>query len=61
MVDTIAKVLTVFVVVILALVLLNTVGGYVAEQIPGAGEMIHRIFHEIWNALHRVFQPGYQY
>jgi hypothetical protein len=61
MVDSVVKVLTFFMIVILILLLLNTVGDYVAAQIPEAAGAIRHILQEIWDALQRIVQPGYQH
>ncbi len=60
MVDSVAKILTVFLVVLLILLLLNTVGEYIAVQIPPAAEGLHHILQEIWRGLHGIVEPGYR-
>lgn len=61
MVDTAAKLLTIFMVVILALLLLGSVGGYVAAQIPPVVGTIGDILHELWTVFQRIVQAGYQH
>jgi len=60
MVDTSAKLLTIFMVVILTLVLLNSVGDYIAVQIPPMAGTIREILHELSTAFQRIIQHGYQ-
>ncbi|MGH3718844.1 MAG: hypothetical protein ACRDRI_08395 [Pseudonocardiaceae bacterium] len=60
-VDKAAKLLFIFMLVILVLLLLNLGGGYTAAHIPPVAEAIHDILHELWAALHRVIQAGYQH
>lgn len=61
MVDSIAKVLTIFVVVVLVVVLLNIVGDYITEYIPAVAGVIRQTLKEIWNALQRIVQAGYHH
>ena len=62
MTDAVVKVLTFFVVLILILLILNTVGDYIATQIPEAAEVTRRIFQSLWTGLQRIAQPaGYQH
>lgn len=62
MVDAVVKVLTFFVVLILILLILNSVGDYIAAQIPEAAEVTRRIFQALWNGLQRIAQPaGYHH
>lgn len=61
MVDTAAKLLTIFLVVILILLLLNLVGGHVAAQIPPVIGTIHNILHEFWTAFQRIIHPEYRH
>ena len=56
MVDAAVKVLTFFLVVILILLLLNWLGGFIAEQIPNAASVLHRIIQSLWNAGQSVTQ-----
>jgi hypothetical protein len=42
------------------LLLLNTVGDYIAVQVPPAAEALHHILQEIWRGLHGIVQPGYR-
>lgn len=59
MVDTAAKLLAIFMVVILALLLLNSTGDYIAAQIPPLAGTIRNILHELWTAFARIIHPGY--
>lgn len=61
MVDSLAKVLTFFVVVVLVILLLNLGGDYVTAHIPAASGVIRQTLEEIWNALQRIVQAGYQH
>ena len=61
MVDTAAKLLTIFMVVILALLLLSSVGGYVAAQIPPVTGAIGDILHGLGTAFQRIIQSGYRH
>ena len=54
MVDAVVKVLTFFVVVILVLIFLNTLGGFIATQIPNAALALRRILESLWNAAQGV-------
>jgi hypothetical protein len=54
MVDAVVKVLTFFVVVILVLILLNTLGGFIATQIPNAALAVRRIIESLWNSAQGV-------
>lgn len=56
MVDAVVKVLTFFVVVILVLVLLNTLGGFIAVEIPNAALALRRIIESLWNAAQDATQ-----
>jgi hypothetical protein len=56
MVDAAVKVLTFFLVVILILILLNTLGDYIAAQIPNAAWALRRIIEALWNALQDITQ-----
>lgn len=60
MLDTVASIVTVFVVVILVILLLNTTGDYVTAHIPAVSGLIRQTLQEIWNALQRIVQAGYQ-
>jgi hypothetical protein len=59
-VDKAAKLLAIFMVVILALALLNSAGDYIAAQIPPITGTIGEILHELGTAFHRIVQHGYQ-
>ena len=61
MVDTAAKLLAIFMVVILALLLLNSVGDYIATQVPPAIGTIGNILHELGIAFQRIVQSGYRH
>jgi hypothetical protein len=54
MVDAVVKVLTFFVVVILVLILLDTLGGFIATQIPNAALAVRRIIKSLWNSAQGV-------
>jgi hypothetical protein len=54
MVDPILKVLTFFAVVILILLLLNTLGGFIAAQIPNAVWALRRIIEALWNSMQDI-------
>jgi hypothetical protein len=56
MVDAVLKVLTFFVVVILILLLLNTLGGFIAAEIPDAVGALRRIIEALWNSLQDITQ-----
>ncbi|MGB8202235.1 MAG: hypothetical protein WCF33_21530 [Pseudonocardiaceae bacterium] len=60
MVDTAAKLLTIFMVAILTLLLLGSVGGYVAAGIPLVAGTIGDILHELLTAFQRIIQSGYR-
>jgi predicted PurR-regulated permease PerM len=57
MVDAAVKVLTFFLVLILILIILNTVGDYIATQIPNAASVLRRILDALWKALQNITQP----
>ena len=59
MVDAVVKVLTFFVVVILVLIFLNTLGGFIATQIPNAALALRRILESLWNAAQGATQHYY--
>jgi hypothetical protein len=56
MVDAVLKVLTFFAVVILILLLLNTLGGFIATQIPSAVWTLRRIIEALWTSLQDITQ-----
>lgn len=61
MLDTVASVVTVFVVIILIIFLLGATGDYVTPHIPAITGVIRQTIQEIWNALQRIVQAGYQH
>ena len=56
MVEPILRVLTFFAVVILILLLLNTLGGFIAAQIPDAVGGLRRIIDALWSSLQDITQ-----
>ena len=56
MVEPILKVLNFFAVVILILLLLNTLGGFIAAQIPNAAWGLRRIIEALWGSLQDITQ-----
>ncbi len=58
MVDSIMKVLTFFVIVILVLLLINLVGEYIAGLLPEAGQTISNILHSLWAGFQKIIHPG---
>lgn len=59
MVDSIVKVLTFVIIVILVILLLNLVGPWIADALPDAGGTIRDIFQGAWNGIQKIIQPGY--
>src|SRR5918911_5599234 len=59
MVEPILRVLTFFAVVILILLLLNTLGGFIAAQIPNAVWGLRRIIDALWSSLQDITQGGF--
>ena len=56
MAEPILRVLTFFAVVILVLLLLNTLGGFIAAQIPDAVWGLRHIIEALWNSLQDITQ-----
>jgi hypothetical protein len=59
MVDSIMKVLTFVVVVILVLLLLDLVGPWIGDELAPAGGQIRHIFEGAWDGIQKIIQPGY--
>jgi hypothetical protein len=54
MLDSIAKLLAVIMVVILALVLLNLFGDATADSIPSIADFVGNALHQLWVAIQRI-------
>jgi hypothetical protein len=58
MVKSIEKVFTFFVVLILIIVLLNLLGNFIANSMPGAWDKLGAILNQAWNGVQGITQTG---
>ncbi len=58
MVKSIEKVLTFFVVLILILLLIQLLGGFIANSVEPAGTQVGRILQNMWDGIQRIAHTG---
>lgn len=58
MVKSIEKVLTFFVVLILILLLIELLGGFIAESVEPAASKISQILSNIWDGIQNIAHSG---
>lgn len=58
MVKSIEKVLTFFVVLILILLLIQLLGGFIANSVEPAGTQVSRILQNLWDGIQRIAHTG---
>jgi hypothetical protein len=58
MVKAIEKVLTFFVVLILILLLIQLLGGFIANSVEPAGSQVGRILQNMWDGIQNIAHTG---